>query len=256
LHRRLSILIASIVLSTVITITYISLLSKSQDAYAHSGDVFVSACGTATIDGQVSAFEWISATTLTFQLVPVGAADVFTGTFHMMNGGAYLYFGFTINDNEYVTSAQYLIGGDSIRIDFDNDHSGSLYTIGDNVLFTYAGAPPFADYSIVGVPAPSSAANDLLNGGSKDGQGASQRIANLNHFELRTPLCSGELLDFCLKAGDTVGFRLEYFDGGANGSFEGSHVYPDSGPNAEADLTIGACNIPDWLVFLPLTLND
>jgi len=168
---------------------------------------------------------------------------------YVMNGGHYLYLGITINDDEFSTYGTFLPQGDGFRIDFDNDHSGSLFVPGDDVLSISAGSPQFQDNFIL-VSASSDA--DVNGGGTYDGFGAASRVGNLNHFELRHPLCSGDILDFCLHPGDVVGFRLEYLDAEADGSFGSSQLYPGSGATSEADIVIGTCSIPDWFIYLPL----
>jgi len=47
----------------------------------------------------------------------------------MINGRTYLNFGFSIDDNESITSAHYLSGWDSILIDFVDDHDGTFYLL-------------------------------------------------------------------------------------------------------------------------------
>ncbi len=216
---------------------------------AHIGGTFGPACGAPSIDGVVDEEEWSGAATRTFPMYSPSSAEPFTATLHVVNDGDYLYMGITINDDEFSTSGQFLPQGDGFRIDFDNDHSGSLFAQGDDVLSIGAGPPQFADSYIT---TDTSSSSDALHGGTTDGSGAASRVGNLNHFELKHPLCSGDSLDFCLHPGDTVGFRLEYLDAEANGSFGGSQLYPGSGATAEADIVIGTCFTFDWSVFLPL----
>jgi hypothetical protein len=85
-----------------------------------------------------------------------------------------------------------------------------------------------------------------------DGDGAASRVDNLNHFELRHPLCSGDVHDFCLHPGDMVGFRLEYLDAQADHTFGGSQFYPDHEANTVAGIMIGSCAVADYAVHLPL----
>jgi len=217
---------------------------------AHSGDVFGPTCGAATIDGVVNAVEWSSASTQTFQMVSPGGADPFTATLYVMNNGYYLYLGITINDDEFSTVGTWLPRGDHFRIDFDNDHSGSLFALGDDVLNIYAGSPQFGDDYIDSLPR--SSRSDVEGGGTSDGVGAASRVGGLNHFELRHPLCSGDSLDFCLHPTDTVGFRLEYLDAEADGSYGGSQFFPDFSNTSEADIVIGQCSIPNLFIYLPL----
>ncbi len=218
---------------------------------AHSGDVFGPACGAAAVDGVVNTVEWSSASTQTFQMYSPSSADPFTATLYVMNSEFFLDLGITINDDEFSTIGTWLPQGDGFRIDFDNDHSGSLFALGDDVLSITAGLPQFEDAYIY-VSATKSATSDVNGGGTSDGVGAASRVGDLNHFELRHPLCSGDSLDFCLHPTDTVGFRLEYLDAEADGSFGGSQLFPGSGSTSEADIVIGQCSIYDLFIHLPL----
>ena len=217
---------------------------------AHSSEAFGPACGAATVDGIVDPSEWVSASVQTFQMVPSGSADPFTATLYVMNSGYYLYMGITINDDEFTTSGTWLPKGDSFRIDFDNDHSGSLFELNDDVLDIAAGSPQFHDNYLYAVPTKSSH-EDVLGGGTTDGAGAASRVGVLNHFELRHPLCSGDALDFCLHPADIVGFRLEYLDAEGDGSFGGSQLYPGTQATSIEDIVIGNCSAADLFTYLP-----
>jgi len=218
---------------------------------AHSGDVFGPACGLAIIDGHIGENEWANASSQTFQMTVPGAGTPFTGTLKVMTGAYNLYLAFTVNDDEFSQYGQYLPRGDGIQVVFDNDHGGVLFQQNDDVLDINAGSPQFEDHYIVGTPVPTSNRNDTTGGGTTDGEGAAQRVNDLNHFEAKHPLCSGDTLDFCLHPGDTVGFRVEYFDAEGDGSFGGSQLFPGSGSTSEADIIVGDCGIPDLLIFLP-----
>ena len=242
------------ILMTVAALTglMLALQSATDSVSAHSGAVFGSGCGQATIDGNVDPAEWSNATTQTFQLVTGGAAAPLTSSLYVMNSGNYLYLGITINDDEFNTSAEFLPQGDGFRIDFDNDHSGTLFALGDDVLSISAGLPQFADNYIY---AATSSQSDLLGGGTSDGAGTASRVGGLNHFELRHPLCSGDSLDFCIHPNDTVGFRLEYLDAEANGRFGSTQYFPGLTDTSEADIVIGPCDIPDFFIHLPLLMK-
>jgi len=228
--------------------------NTSIDVSAHSGDIFGPACGAAVIDGEVNTSEWASSSAQTFQMSVPGSATPFTATLNVMNGAHYLYLGITINDDELSTIGEYLPNGDSFRIDFDNDNSGELFGLWDDVLSVTAGLPQFEDGFII-IATQSSASSDLTNAGTSDGVGAVNRVGDLNHFEVKHPLCSGDDLDFCLQPNDVVGFRLEYLDAEANGSFGGSQFFPGYEVTSEADIVIGNCSIPDLFIYLPLIGN-
>jgi len=228
----------------------LGLKQPPSNVSANAGDTFGPACGTAVMDGIVNPGEWSSAATQTFQMYSPGSATPFTATLYVMNSGHNLYIAITINDDEFSTVGQWLPQGDGFRIDFDNDHSGTLFALGDDVLTISAGMPQFGDnFIIAGTSSPA----DAEHGGTSDGSGATSRVGNLNHFELRHPLCSGDALDFCLHAGSVVGFRLEYLDAEANGSFGSSQFFPGASNTSEAAIVIGTCPVSEFniFVFLP-----
>ena len=227
-----------------------SLKYSSGYVSAHSGDVFGPACGMATINGNVDSVEWNNASTKTFQMDSPGGEPPFTATLHVMNSGYTLYMGITINDDEFSTIGEFLPVGDVSFINFDNDHSGSLYQIGNDVLSVFASFPQFNDRYVYNLSG--SNAEDSNGGGTSDGIGAASRVNDLNHFEVKHPLCSGDSLDFCLHPHDVVGFRFRYLDAEADGSYGGSQYFPGQTDTSEADIVIGACSIPDLFVYLPL----
>lgn len=236
----------ALLVAAVFTVLMLSPNALPSRASAPSVGTFGPACGAAVIDGRVNSAEWSSASTQTSQMYSPSGSAPFTVTLRVMNSRSHLYLGITINDDEYSTYGKWLPEGDAFRVDFDNDHSGSLFTPGDDVLIISAGAPQFEDCFISGG---TSAASDAGSGGTADGSGVASRIGNLNHFEMKHPLCSGDSRDFCLHPMDVVGFRLEYLDAEADGSFGGNQFYPSY--TAEADIVIGVCPLSDVFVYLP-----
>jgi hypothetical protein len=237
-----------------LTVIVSTLETPPRHVSAHSGDIFGPACGEATIDGHVDPAEWSSASSQTFQMNSPNIATPLTATLNVMNSADTLYLGITINDDEFSTYAEFLPAGDGFRIDFDNDHGGSLFTLNDDVLTLSAGLPQFSDNYIY-VVVTQSTENDALGGGTSDGAGAANRVGDLNHFELEHPLCSGDSLDYCLHPGDTIGFRLEYLDAQGDGSFGGTLLFPGFEDTSEADIVIGQCSVADFFVHLPLLLK-
>ena len=234
----------------ILLVALLSLVFSTHPVTARTDDSYGPACGIAVMDGIVDPAEWSSAATQTFTMVP-GTGEPFTATLHVMNGSANLYIGITIDDDEFSTQAQYLPQGDAFRIDFDNDRSGSIYGPSEDVLSIAAGMPQFKDSYLV---QNTSTREDVRGGGTTDGSGAASRVGELNHFELRQPICSGDTLDFCLQPGDVVGFRLEYLD--AQGlEWGGSIFYPGTTDTSIADIVIGTCSEQDWFSFLPLALR-
>lgn len=245
-------LLAAISLSIMALALIMSNASQPQSAVvAHVGDAIGPACGFAKIDGVIDLTEWSNAATQAFTMT--GSAMPLSATLRVMNSASNLYIGITINDDEFSTTANTVPRGDAFRIDFDNDHSGTLFTLNDDVLSVSAGTPQFQDYYINGNPVPSSSAEDLTGGGSSDGVGAASRMSGLNHFEIKHPLCSGDSLDFCLNASDVIGFRLEYLDAEGDGSFGGSLLHPGATISSVADMEIGSCSLVlDAFVYVPL----
>jgi hypothetical protein len=215
---------------------------------------FGPAFGAATIDGVVDdAVEWSGASSQTFVMESPSTATPLTVTLRIMNDATHLYLGLTIADDEFSTVGQFLPEGDSFRVDFDNDHSGVLFEPGDDVLVLGAGSPQFVDGFIVGDPARTSVLPDVSGGGTTNGAAAASRVGNLNHFEGRHPLCSGDSRDFCLQPSDVVGFRLEYFDAEADGSFGGTLLFPGFDDTSVADIVL---IVPHSIVFLPVVVNE
>ncbi len=70
----------------------------TQPVSASTQPIFHPGCGTANIDGYVDLNEWAAADSL---LLPMANADTpLDGTFYVMQSGADLFLGFTINDDE------------------------------------------------------------------------------------------------------------------------------------------------------------
>jgi hypothetical protein len=248
--RRMWVLMSVLLVIVIFALLTTFLENMSIRVQAHSGDVFNATCGRPTIDGNVSSVEWTNAVTMTTQMV-TGSAPPFTTTLHILNSANYLYMGFTINDDEFSTHAEYLPEGDTFLTIFDNDNSGSVYELNNHVIALSAGDPQYEDRYIYNLPGSND--SDLVGGGTADGQGAASRVGDLNHFEMKFPLCSGDTLDFCLHPSDVVGFRLEYLDAEGDGSFGSSQFFPGSSETDEADIVIGACStIPDLFIYLPL----
>lgn len=192
--------------------------------------------GQAVIDGVVNDDEWAHARQKAFTTKSRAGDRPFRATLRVMNDAEFLYIGITIDDDEFTIEGTWLPRGDGFRIDFDN--RGSLFEFGDNVVSIAAGEPQFFDGFIKGEPSEKTSHADTEGGGTLDGEGAASRIGDLNHFEVKIPLCSGDDLDFCLQPGDSVGFQLEYLDAESNGDFGGSQHYPGYEDNSVARFPI------------------
>ncbi len=253
LRSILFLLLPSLILLVFVEFA-IHISSQPKSVAAHTGEVFGPACGKPTIDGEVNSGEWSTASQKTFFMQGANPTPL-TATLYVMNSANNLYLGITIDDDEFSTVGQFLSKGDGFRIDFDNDHSGTLFALGDEVIGSNAGQPQFNDRFIDGSPVPSSTGKDIDQGGTIDGASVAGRINNKNHFEIEHPLCSGDSLDFCLNSSDVVGFRLEYLDAEANGDFGGSYRFPGELNTSEADIVIGDCDIPDMYTYIPAILK-
>ncbi len=215
--------------------------------------VFGPACGQALIDGDIQSLEWSSAYSQTFRMF--SSTEPFTATLYVMNGASNLYMGLIINDDEFTTQGKYMQDGDTLRIDFDNDNNGSLFTADDDVLSVFAAPPQYQDGHILET-SKSTSKDDTEYGGKMNGKGAASRIGDWNHLELIHPLCSGDIKDFCLSPGNIVGFRLEYLDTEGMELNPISHLYPGTTQTDVAEIIIGDCHtILDNYVFIPLMLK-
>ena len=247
-------LLSSFIALAGFSVLLLLMVSPPVDVSAHIGVPFGPGCGMAVVDGVVNQGEWSTASAQSFTMVSPGGAPPFSATLYVMNSANNLYLGITINDDEFSTYAEFLQGGDGFRIDFDNDNSGTLFTLNDDALVIAAAAPHFYDDYLYN-PAGPSITSDTDGGGTLDGVGSASRLGDLNHFELKHPLCSGDALDFCLQPGDTVGFRLEYLDAQANGTFGSSQFFPGTSDTSEADILIAQCSISELVLHLPLLLR-
>jgi hypothetical protein len=227
-------------------------LNAPVPASAHVDEPILSTCGKAEIDGQVNTSEWSSAVQRSFETVTAKPVPL-SGTLYVMNTRNSLYIGITINDDEFTTSAPTVDRGDGFRIDFDNDHSGTLLALYDDALLVNAGLPQFDDLYVYNITHGSIQSDDL-DGGSINGLGAAARVNSLNHFEVKHTLCSGDSHDFCLNpvSASTIGFRLEYLDAQSIDLFGGTYFYPDMSNTSEADIVIANCPLADYNVFLPM----
>jgi hypothetical protein len=232
----------------LMALTTLSLLVKKSPitVSANTGVILPTGCGVANVNGVVNPAEWIGAAIQDITLTSTSSGAHLTATLSIMNSATDLYMGITISDADFITQAEYLPMGDSFRIDFDNDHNGTRYTAGDDVLIVGAGEPHFGD-AFIYTTTYSTAKYDTVNAGTLDGTGAASRVTDLNHFELVHPLCSGDIYDFCLHAGITVGFQLEYMNARAGQMFV-SYRYPGPPWEDMSDIVIGPCQI----IYLPL----
>jgi len=155
-----------------------------------------------------------------------------TASLYVMNSANNLYLRLTTDDDEFSTVGEFLSKGDDFRIDFDNDHGGTLFSLGDELLNSNAGLPQFGDLYIYD-PVPASSDDDVDNGGTTDGNSIASRVNNKNHFEIEHP-----------------GFRLEYLDAEANGDFGGSYRFPGTSNTSQADIVIADCTFDSYIPII------
>ncbi len=173
----------------------------------------LSALGTPTIDGIMSPGEWDNAAKLDFQAnVPGGGTT--PATFYVMNDGLNLYLALRLTRPSFGFKTEFIV-------DFDNNNKG-IPQNGDDVLTMIAGKyvipPVFSDsylYTCYG-NSPTCIIDDTLTtlgiqpaAKLPDGAGTERNDGTYTVVELWHPLCSLDTThDFCLKPGDTVGFRI------------------------------------------------
>ena len=181
----------------------ILLLSQVPGASAHSGQA-LSAFGTATVDGVISAGEYGSCLTTT---------QVWWDYTFMIcetNDNTNDYYAFQIND--------YTFGGDSVSFWFDNAHDGVVSPVSTGPtedMILVGGSGIFGDdgYRYAGAGL-SAGADPIQNGvgaviftpGTPGSPGAGYV------YEASHPLNSGDSNDYSLSLSSTVGWCLTYED--------------------------------------------
>ena len=165
----------------------VSLIVFSSEASAHYGEQ-LSGYGTAEIDGILSAGEWDDAYVIS---VFGGKSD--GSRLLAMNDENNLYIGLIVIDN-------ILTPDDQLGLMFDNSHNG-IFDIKDD-SGGFSGLGEVSDGHFNGT-------NWIIDS-SIHGIGAAQNDGIRNFMEYSKPLNSGDVNDFNLSVGDTVGFCLTY----------------------------------------------
>ena len=194
------------------------------EVWAVSEHLFIPGIGSAVIDGYIDPTEWAAADSYALTMT----SSTMTGTLYVMQSLTDLYLGFTIDDDEFTTGKKFGLYGDILQFEFDDDNSGLLYDMGENKVTIFAADPFYRDAHFINTTG--SSTPDIAVGGETNGQGASARHGDLNHYELRFPLCSGDSYDFCLGPGSIIGLQIKYYDMVPdNGDFVyTAHLYPGS----------------------------
>lgn len=230
--------------------------SQVPSSFAHSGDVLSAwAITTPTIDGVISAGEWIDADTADFTLTYCSEShDV---TLHVKNDDMYLYLAVVVRDEEYSNLAE--MYHDFANFYFDNDNDG-VTDVGEDGLAIRFDNTIFRDtFNPIGVNGWSY--SDADHCGTNDIDGATTHTNPVPDgvgdytFEYRHPLnSSDDAHDFSLSAGDTVGFRFSFPDGETDCQPVG-YYWPSSFPTSYGDIVI-ASEAYLKLLFVPLNWTN
>ena len=173
--------------------------------------VLTAGLGVATIDGFVDPTEWAAAASYTSDMF--NSNPQITGTLYVMQDSSNLYFGFTLADDEFTIHPEglYEIYGDTLEFNFDDNNSGLLYEVGENKVSVFPITPFVRDAYFENISG-SSYMDTSAVGGENNGIGMVARHADLTHFELSFPICSGDAYDFCLGPNILFGVNLGYID--------------------------------------------
>jgi uncharacterized repeat protein (TIGR01451 family) len=106
---------------------------------------------------------------------------------------------------------------------------------------------------------------DVSIGGSNNGSGEVANSGTFSFFETSHPLCSGDVNDFCLGAGSTVGFGLHY--GACNGrtiaecianggAFVNSEVIDTTNPGGYGNIVISGAATPRRDLTISSTVEE
>jgi K319-like protein len=189
----------------------------------------LSGTGTARIDGALSPGEWDNAGRLDFPvLLPAhDGGGTFTATLYVMNDATNLYL---------ALRAPLVAVPDVLTLTFDNDND-RVFREGEDALGLFP-ATGFADWYFTTQPPCQPGffclVPDDWGGGTQNGIGVVATSGDHVVYEVAHPLNSGDRLDFALKAGDQVGFRVQYSITSLDptcttGCFAG-RLYPVAGP--------------------------
>ena len=171
----------------------------------------LSAVGTATADGAMTAGEWDHAARFDFQanLPPGLGGGTAPATLFVMNDAVSLHLAVRLAVSTPIAS--------SVAFEFDNDHDGTWPENGDEalVLTTSLGfrdevrtnqSPPCTPDSRPG----QCGVFDTSLGGTDNGQGVVANDGTSSFYEISHPLDSGDIgHDFALAPGSSVGFFMD-----------------------------------------------
>jgi parallel beta-helix repeat protein len=176
---------------------------------------------TPTVDGALSPGEWDDAATEIFSL---STPEEHYCILYVKNDEQNLYFALTIKAEEFNPFPPEGGPCDYVSIQFDNDHDGFMWEVGDDCLFLRGDGGFIYD----GFFRPDGGwGPDETYGGTNDIVGA------VNHsnptgigdytFECLHPLnTTDDAYDFSLSFGNIVGFQINYCDGASPGGYHSS----------------------------------
>jgi hypothetical protein len=185
-----------------------TLLLSAAAAGAAAGSDYLSAEGTAIIDGVKTAGEWDAAARIDFAVnQPPGSPGApMPAALLVMNDAGSLYLAFQITRSTLNPSGG---GGSSVFVGFDNNDDGNPAN-GDDVLLINPQIGFFDEYYTDQPPCPSGTIclgiEDADDGGTTDGAAATTNNGSFSFYEMAHPLnSSDDRHDFSLSAGDLVG---------------------------------------------------
>lgn len=160
-----------------------------------------------SIDGVISTNEWAAAAKYNFSSTTPGSPWFSNGTFYVENDASNLYLALKIRDGS--------LAGRAVFIYFDNNHDGTI-EMGESIwVYAQNGTQNMDAYQYA-----NGGYSDT--GAIQDGKTAATANGVFDYFEFSHPLCSGNQYDFCLKAGQTVGFDVSF------GNSSGGSDWPQS----------------------------
>jgi hypothetical protein len=174
----------------VIVISLASIASfslGSSEAFAHYGEQ-LSGYGTAEIDGIRSLGEWDDAF-----VIPLFGGKSEASKLLVMNDENNLYIALSVIDNT-------LGPRDQFGVRFDNSHNGIFDVNDDSGALAKLGFLNDGHFN----------GTNWIADSRIDGEGAAQNDGTRNFMEYSKPLKSGDVNDFNLSMGDTVGFCITY----------------------------------------------
>ncbi|MEK6274903.1 MAG: hypothetical protein AABM30_06130 [Actinomycetota bacterium] len=185
----------------------VAVLVMPGAAAAHSG-IVLRGYGTATVDGVPAAGEWDAAGRHDFN-APLPAelgGGTIPATVYVMNDGQKLYVALRVASASTAGTTSFLGA-------FDNNHSGTLYEQGDEVMIFERSGPAtsFQDGFISPIPNGFCWCIDTAYGGTDEQSGGYTRDAGASYYELSHPLdTADDSHDFSVGPGRRLSVGFDY----------------------------------------------